>query len=172
MKRLGLVMVGLLASGAAEVPPKLELCRSTSHMNSNHFIIGLGGTGRKIIRAYRKTVYQEFRQENPSDTNLAYLYVDSSSEMMGIDDPTWKILNLAESVTKIDMESADLIRQHANHVLERDYSQESQRAELQKQVVSTVEEVKMSRGNNVGDDVYRQFLEGSRLAVKILKREN
>ena len=75
-------------------------------------------------------------------------------------------------MTKIDMESADLIRQHANHALERDYPQESQRAELQKQEVSTVEEVKMSRGNNVGDDVYRQFLEGGGLAVKILKREN
>jgi hypothetical protein len=70
------------------------------------------------------------------------------------------------------MESADSIRQHANHVLERDYPLESQRAELQKQVVSTLEEVKMSRGNNVGDDVYRQLLEGGRLAVKILKREN
>jgi hypothetical protein len=126
MKRLGLVMVGLLASGAAEVSPKLELCRSARHVNSNHFI----------------------------------------------NDLTWKILNLAESVTKIDMESADLIRQHANHVLERDYHQESQRAELQKQVVSTVEGVKMSRGNNLGDDVYQQFLGSGRLAVKILKREN
>lgn len=172
MKRLELVIVGLLASGAAEVPPKLELCRSARHMNSNHFIIGLGGTGGKIIRAYRKTVYQEFRQENPSDTNLAYLYVDSSSEMKGIDDPTWKILNLAECVTKIYMESADLIRQKANHVLERDYPRESQRAQLQMQVVSTVEQVKMSRGKNVGDDVYRQSLEGGRLAVKIPKREN
>ena len=26
----------------------------------NHFIIGLGGTGGKIIRALRKTLYQEF----------------------------------------------------------------------------------------------------------------
>src|SRR5271165_7382332 len=79
-------------------------------MKSNHLIIGLGGTGGKIIRAYRKTVYQEFRQENPDDTNLAYLYVDSSSEMMGIDDPSWKILGTSVQLNK----RSQLLIQEAN----------------------------------------------------------
>ncbi len=96
-----------------------------------------------------------------------------SKDDSGLDtDPIDLGKNLAESVTKIDMESADLIRQHANRALEKDYPQDSQRADLQKRVVGEVEEVKASRGNNVGDDVYRQFLDGGRLAVRILKREN
>ena len=61
-------------------------------MSKNHLIIGLGGTGGKIIRAFRKTIYQEFRQTDPPDVALGYLYVDSSDEMMSPDDPTWRIL--------------------------------------------------------------------------------
>lgn len=61
-------------------------------MSNNHLIIGLGGTGGKIIRAFRKTIFQEFRQTDPPDVNLGYLYVDSSDEMMSPDDPTWRIL--------------------------------------------------------------------------------
>jgi hypothetical protein len=45
-------------------------------------------------------------------------------------------------------------------LLEREYSQETQRAELQKRIVSEVEQVKTARGNNVSDEIYRQFLEG------------
>jgi len=59
---------------------------------SNHLIIGLGGTGGKIIRSLRKTIYNEFRDNNPSDVNIGYLYMDTSDEMMGMDDPTWKVL--------------------------------------------------------------------------------
>ncbi|MGO8671769.1 MAG: tubulin-like doman-containing protein [Capsulimonadaceae bacterium] len=61
-------------------------------MSKNHVIIGLGGTGGKIIRAFRKTIYQEFRQVDPPDVNLGYLYVDSSDEMMNPQDATWRIL--------------------------------------------------------------------------------
>jgi hypothetical protein len=77
-------------------------------MKSNHLVIGLGGSGGKIIRAYRKAVYQEFRQDNPSDTNLAYLYVDSSSEMMALDDPSWKILGTS---VQLDRRSQLLVQE-------------------------------------------------------------
>lgn len=56
----------------------------------NHFIIGLGGTDGKIIRALRKSLYQEFHGSAIPDVGIGYLYVDSSSEMMGIDDPSWR----------------------------------------------------------------------------------
>jgi hypothetical protein len=79
-------------------------------MSANHLIIGLGGTGGKIIRAYRKAVYQEFRQQNPEGANLAYLYVDSSDEMMGLDDPTWKILGTSVQLDK----KSQLLIQGAN----------------------------------------------------------
>ena len=58
----------------------------------NHLIIGLGGTGGKIIRSFRKTIYQEFRKENPDGVHIAYLYMDSSTEMMDLNDPSWKVL--------------------------------------------------------------------------------
>ena len=31
----------------------------------NHVIIGLGGTGGRIIRSLRRTIYEEFREKNP-----------------------------------------------------------------------------------------------------------
>jgi hypothetical protein len=79
-------------------------------MNANHLIIGLGGTGGKIIRALRKTIYQEFRQQTPDGANLAYLYVDSSNEMMSIDDPSWKILGSSVQLNK----RSQLLIQEAN----------------------------------------------------------
>jgi len=32
-------------------------------MSNNHLIIGLGGTGGKIIRAFKKVIFQEFRSD-------------------------------------------------------------------------------------------------------------
>jgi hypothetical protein len=79
-------------------------------MSANHLIIGLGGTGAKIIRSFRKTIFQEFRKENPDGANLAYLYVDSSSELMSIDDPSWKILGTSVQLNK----KSQLLIQDAN----------------------------------------------------------
>ncbi|UAJ08883.1 tubulin-like doman-containing protein [Polymorphobacter megasporae] len=58
----------------------------------NHVIIGLGGTGGKVIRSLRKLIYTEFRKEAPDGVDVGFLYVDSSKEMMAFDDPTWKVL--------------------------------------------------------------------------------
>jgi len=58
----------------------------------NHLLIGLGGTGGKILRALRKNVFQEFRSNHPKIINLQYLYIDSSKEMMAVDDVSWRIL--------------------------------------------------------------------------------
>lgn len=45
---------------------------------SNHLIIGLGGTGGKVIREFRKRVYEEFRSNDPGhDVRIEYVYVDS-----------------------------------------------------------------------------------------------
>ncbi|MEX2264243.1 MAG: tubulin-like doman-containing protein [Bryobacteraceae bacterium] len=63
-----------------------------SVIHRNHLIVGLGGTGGNIIRSLRKTVYQNYRQEDPPNVNLRFLYVDTSREMMEPDDPSWKIL--------------------------------------------------------------------------------
>jgi hypothetical protein len=51
----------------------------------NHLIIGLGGTGGHIIRAFRKRVYEEFRtnkvpNEKMNDVCVSYLWMDSSEK--------------------------------------------------------------------------------------------
>lgn len=66
----------------------------------NHLVIGLGGTGGKIIRALRKTLYQELHGQPESSVGIGYLYVDSSSEMMALDDPSWKILGTSVQLPK------------------------------------------------------------------------
>ena len=66
----------------------------------NHFVIGLGGTGGKIIRALRKSLYQEFHGDKLAGVSIGYLYVDSSNEMMSIDDPTWKTLGTSVQLSK------------------------------------------------------------------------
>jgi hypothetical protein len=63
-----------------------------SVIHRNHLIVGLGGTGGNIIRALRKTIYQNYRQEDPTNVNLRFLYVDTSRELMEANDPTWKVL--------------------------------------------------------------------------------
>jgi hypothetical protein len=48
---------------------------------ANHLIIGLGGTGGKILREMRKRIYEEFRSNDPSETiRVEYLYVDSDEK--------------------------------------------------------------------------------------------
>lgn len=69
-------------------------------MNDNHLIIGLGGTGAKIIRELRKSIFQQFRDENPEGVNLEYLYIDSSEAEMGIDHESWKILGTSVQLGK------------------------------------------------------------------------
>jgi len=58
----------------------------------NHLIIALGGTGGKMLRSLRRTIYQNLRREEPPTVNIRYLYVDSEDSMMGIEDESWKIL--------------------------------------------------------------------------------
>ena len=51
--------------------------------NSNHILVGLGGTGGKILRAFKMRVFEEFpTQEERSKLPVAILYVDSIDEMM------------------------------------------------------------------------------------------
>jgi len=40
---------------------------------ANHMIVGLGGTGGKVIRSFRKLIYQNSRTEDPPGVNVRYL---------------------------------------------------------------------------------------------------
>ncbi|SEH25658.1 tubulin-like doman-containing protein [Magnetospirillum fulvum] len=65
----------------------------------NHLIIGLGGTGGRVIRALRKRIMVENRSNDvpiPGRSGeclgLRYLYIDSSAEMMNPTDESWRVL--------------------------------------------------------------------------------
>lgn len=61
-------------------------------MATNHLIIGLGGTGGKIIREFRKRYFEEKKDLNPYDgVFVEYLYVDSSEDDLN-DKKSWKVL--------------------------------------------------------------------------------
>lgn len=52
-------------------------------IKGNHILVGLGGTGGKILRAFKMRMFEEFptaelRKQQP----VSLLYVDSTDEMM------------------------------------------------------------------------------------------
>ena len=61
-------------------------------LKENHILIGLGGTGGKILKAFRKRMFQEYSAEKRAMLPIGYLYVDSSNEMMESGDTTWRVL--------------------------------------------------------------------------------
>lgn len=59
---------------------------------ANHLIIGLGGTGGKILRAMRKRIFEEFGTNTPyTKTHLGYIYVDSDPKDLK-DDASWNYM--------------------------------------------------------------------------------
>ena len=61
-------------------------------MAENHILIGLGGTGGKVLKAFRKRLYQEFTADERARLPISFLYVDSSIEEMKPGDKTWMVL--------------------------------------------------------------------------------
>ena len=55
----------------------------------NHLIIGLGGTGGRVLKEFRKQLYEEFG-EIPN--GISFAYIDSTDEMMKQDDPSWNVM--------------------------------------------------------------------------------
>ena len=61
-------------------------------MKENHILIGLGGTGGKVLKAFRKRLFQEYNDDERAKLPIAFLYVDSSIEEMMPGDKTWYVL--------------------------------------------------------------------------------
>ncbi|MCA0325793.1 MAG: hypothetical protein LCH89_09350 [Proteobacteria bacterium] len=59
-------------------------------MSNNHLIIGLGGTGGKVIREFRKLYARETQVKD--DVLYEFLYADTNDEFMRHDDQAWKVL--------------------------------------------------------------------------------
>ncbi len=54
-----------------------------TYCTTNHILVGLGGTGGKILRSFKMRMFEEFpTQEERKKQSVATLYVDSTDEMM------------------------------------------------------------------------------------------
>lgn len=79
----------------------------------NHIIIGLGGTGGRVLAAYRKLVYEKFNGNlAPDDLWIRYLYVDSSASDLQMDDPKqWEVMGTSvkfDTDSVLPIKAADL----------------------------------------------------------------
>jgi len=66
----------------------------------NHLMIGLGGTGGRVLRSLRKLSYQQFRGNDPEDVSLEYLFIDSDPKSFSDTDPTWSVLGKSVHLAK------------------------------------------------------------------------
>ena len=74
---------------------------ATSYCNTNHILVGLGGTGGKILKAFKMRMFEEFPDAKERDKQpVALLYVDSTDEMMGIGRPDFRVMGLDASFTQ------------------------------------------------------------------------
>lgn len=56
---------------------------NTVAVTGNHILVGLGGTGGKILRAFKMRMFEEFpTSEERKKQPVSLLYVDSTDEMM------------------------------------------------------------------------------------------
>ena len=62
-------------------------------MSNNHLIVGLGGTGGKVVRALRKIVktHTDGNGVSPSEANFEYVYLDTSEGLLHETDQ-WTVL--------------------------------------------------------------------------------
>lgn len=75
--------------------PDLELTRIT-----NHFLIGLGGTGGRVLREFRRKLYEQFRGKHPQGLRIQYLYLDSSDKDLEMAGPEWRVTGARLSLEK------------------------------------------------------------------------
>lgn len=80
---------------------------NTNYFSSaNHVLIGLGGTGGKILRAFKMRMYEEFpTEEERNKIPVALLYIDSTDEMMpqeGRPRPDFRVMGQDASFTPLE----------------------------------------------------------------------
>ena len=57
----------------------------------NHILVGLGGTGGKVLKALKNRLFQEFTPEERAKLPIGFLYVDTTDEMMHPGDKSWYV---------------------------------------------------------------------------------
>lgn len=95
-----------------------------NYCHGNHILVGLGGTGGKILRAFKMRMFEEFpTQETRSKLPISLLYVDSTDEMMPKDGrarPDFRVMGQDASFTNneflnIKAVDVDHILSHINN---------------------------------------------------------
>lgn len=61
-------------------------------LKENHILIGIGGTGGKILKDFRKRIFQEYNESERRQVPIGYVYVDSTREMITPGSPDWRVL--------------------------------------------------------------------------------
>lgn len=86
--------------------------KNTDKTEPNHILIGIGGTGGKVLKAFRKRLWEEFpKEEDRRKLPIGFVYVDSTDEMMKSDDPTWRVFGQSAQFTTeefVNIKSIDL----------------------------------------------------------------
>ena len=76
----------------------------TIFSKGNHILVGLGGTGGKILKAFKMRMFEEFpTQEERDKLPVSLLYVDSTDEMMPKDGkarPDFRVMGQDASFTQ------------------------------------------------------------------------
>lgn len=62
------------------------------NITSNYILVGLGGTGGKVLKAFKKRMFQEFEADERTKIPVGFVYVDTTDEMMRPGDKTWYVL--------------------------------------------------------------------------------
>ena len=64
-------------------------------MAVSSLVIGLGGTGGRVLRELRKRMFDEglLRTDGHHQLPIAFIYIDSTNELMRQDDPSWLTLD-------------------------------------------------------------------------------
>lgn len=80
--------------------------------NVNQILVGLGGTGGKVLKAFRKRIFQDYPSQEVRDRlPIGYVYVDSTREMMGLGDPSFRVMGQDASFTEsefVNIKQVDL----------------------------------------------------------------
>lgn len=79
-------------------------------MTNNHLIVGIGGTGGKIIRQIRKLVKRNSHAQAVSEARFEYLYVDTSRDEIEKKDE-WKVLGC-----EVDLDQPQILINTASDV--------------------------------------------------------
>ena len=115
-----------------------------SFCTANHILVGLGGTGGKILRAFKMRMFEEFpTQEERDKQPVALLYIDSTDEMMPKDGKAradFRVMGQDASFTNnefLNIKAVDV-----EHILDHIYNSPSVKG-----IVSNVSAVKSAIGS-------------------------